>query len=270
MEVWRFMQHHSDECCGVAKRVRERAALSCQSRAAYFSVLAKQTWEQLEAVRGRRLAVLPALASFVLELPEGWEQDPPSRLEMCSHCAKLLEEVGGQLVDWAARGCGFQRGQLGACLPPACIQHLALLPCRSPAGQTVSVPADEPATRLPACLPECSWSMWSSGWQSIKQMWRSHAAWAACCCQRRRRRGRSSRRGQTLPCSSSSSSNRNGDPVMVAAQEPPQPLLVGQLRPEAALSGRELWQRALEESWMLDLALQYVAVHAQMYKCLLT
>ena len=57
---------------------------------------------------------------------------------------------------------------------------------------------------------------------------------------------------------------------MVAAQEPPQPLLVGQLRPEAALSGRELWQRALEESWMLDLALQYVAVHAQMYKCLLT
>ena len=45
-----------------------------------------------------------ALAIFILELPEGWEQDPPSRLDMCRRCAELLEQVsrhcggGGEAV----------------------------------------------------------------------------------------------------------------------------------------------------------------------------
>jgi hypothetical protein len=69
--------------------------LSFRSRATYYSVLAEQTWEQVQAVRGRRPAVLLALATFELKLPGGWEQDPPPRLDMCSRCAELVEQVGG-------------------------------------------------------------------------------------------------------------------------------------------------------------------------------
>ena len=96
MHQWRRMQHQLSECCGAAKRVWERAALSYESQAAYCKVLAKQTWEQLEAVRARRSRpVLTEMATFELQLPDGWEQDPPSRLHMCSRCATVLEQVGG-------------------------------------------------------------------------------------------------------------------------------------------------------------------------------
>ena len=93
---WREVQRQISKCCVAANRVGERAALSCQSRAAFYEVLANQTAEQLQAVRGRRPAVLLALANFKLELPRGWEADPPPRLDMCSRCAGLLEEVSGQ------------------------------------------------------------------------------------------------------------------------------------------------------------------------------
>jgi hypothetical protein len=50
---------------------------------------------QLHAVQTRSPTVLVALATFKLELPDGWERRPPSRLNMCSRCAKLVE-VGGR------------------------------------------------------------------------------------------------------------------------------------------------------------------------------
>ena len=114
------MQHQLSECCDAAKRVWERAALSYESQAAYCKVLAKQTWEQLEAVRARRSRpVLTEMATFELQLPDGWEQDPPSRLDMCSRCAKLLEQVdgfcmGGVRAGAARGGCGFGAMQLSA------------------------------------------------------------------------------------------------------------------------------------------------------------
>ena len=79
-----------------------------------------QTWEQLEAVQARRSRpVLTELATFELQLPDGWEQDPPSRLDMCSRCAKLLEQVdgfcmGGVRAGAARGGCGFGAMQLSA------------------------------------------------------------------------------------------------------------------------------------------------------------
>jgi hypothetical protein len=92
---WRDKLQRVSECCDAAKSVWKRAMLSCRSRAAYYNVLAKQTLEQLQAAKGRRPAVLLALVTFELELPEGWEQDPPPRLEMCRRCAELVEQVGG-------------------------------------------------------------------------------------------------------------------------------------------------------------------------------
>jgi hypothetical protein len=78
--------------------VWERAALSCRSRAACYHLLERQAKEQVNASLRRRPAVLLEEAILDLKLPAGWEQEPPSRLEMCATCAKLLKEVGGSFL----------------------------------------------------------------------------------------------------------------------------------------------------------------------------
>jgi hypothetical protein len=103
------MQHHLSECCGAAKQVWERAAVSYESQAAYYKVLAQQTWEQLEAVQARRSRpVLTELATFELQLPDGWEQDPPTRRPAWT-CAAAVLRCWSRWAGsrWEGRGwCG--------------------------------------------------------------------------------------------------------------------------------------------------------------------
>ena len=63
-----------------------------------------QTEEELAAAYARRKPVLVAEPALCLELPEELQQQPP-RLDMCSACAWLLQEVRvrhgcGEVVSW--------------------------------------------------------------------------------------------------------------------------------------------------------------------------
>ena len=53
-----------------------------------------QMAEDLAAAEARRPAVIAAQPTLRLELPEALQQAPP-RLDMCSECATLVQQVGG-------------------------------------------------------------------------------------------------------------------------------------------------------------------------------
>ncbi len=63
-----------------------------------------QVKEELAAAYARRTPVLVAEPALCLELPEELQQPPP-RLDMCSACARLIQEVRvrhgcGKVVSW--------------------------------------------------------------------------------------------------------------------------------------------------------------------------
>jgi hypothetical protein len=63
-----------------------------------------QAWEEGDALYEGRPAALKSLDTFELQLPVEWMEHPPDRLDMCSACAKLVEQVGGRApADRAAR-----------------------------------------------------------------------------------------------------------------------------------------------------------------------
>jgi hypothetical protein len=56
----------------------------------------QQAWEEVTALDAGRPAALAALATFKLQLPAEWVDHPPDRMDMCSGCARLVEQVGGR------------------------------------------------------------------------------------------------------------------------------------------------------------------------------
>jgi hypothetical protein len=55
----------------------------------------QQVREEMKALEEGRPAVPKWLATFELQLPVEWVEHPPDRLDMCSACARLVEQVGG-------------------------------------------------------------------------------------------------------------------------------------------------------------------------------
>lgn len=89
------------ECCAAAGWVQKRVAASYRSQAAYFQQRDEQAAEELLAAQQGRAPALVVLPSLQLVLPDAL-RDEPARLDMCSACAKLLEQVG----TWASvAGC---------------------------------------------------------------------------------------------------------------------------------------------------------------------
>ena len=55
-----------------------------------------QAWEEGDALYEGRPAALKSLATLELQLPVEWVEHLPDRLDMCSACAKLVEQGGGR------------------------------------------------------------------------------------------------------------------------------------------------------------------------------
>ena len=68
-----------------------------------------QAWEEGDALYEGRPAALKSLATLELQLPVEWVEHLPDRLDMCSACAKLVEQVGGRAGGWVRGGAPADR-----------------------------------------------------------------------------------------------------------------------------------------------------------------
>ena len=105
-----------------------------------------QVREELAAAEARRPAVIAAQPSLRLNLPEALQQAPP-RLDMCSKCARQLEQVGR-----GGGGCFFVRldtGDLRSTCNWAVLTPCPALPCL---GLVSVVWPSKPTRQTPACL----------------------------------------------------------------------------------------------------------------------
>lgn len=82
----------ADQCCAAHAWVQQRAAVSYEASHDYYNQVAEQFAEMLAAAEARRVEVVVAQPSLRLQLPEALQQSPP-RLDMCSKCARSLEEI---------------------------------------------------------------------------------------------------------------------------------------------------------------------------------
>jgi hypothetical protein len=87
-------------CCKASAQVQGRAAASYRAVAAFYRGMKTQAWEEGDALYEGRPAALKSLATLELQLPVEWVEHPPDRLDMCSACAKLVEQVGGRAGGW--------------------------------------------------------------------------------------------------------------------------------------------------------------------------
>jgi len=71
----------------------------------------EQSTEEVAAAQARRKAVIVAEPMLPLELSGELQQAPP-RMDMCSECARLLQEVGGGWLFIVGRGAGAADCQL--------------------------------------------------------------------------------------------------------------------------------------------------------------
>ena len=85
----------------LAAPVAATLALSCLPSA--------QLAEDLAAAEARRPPVIAVQPTLHLELPEALQQAPP-RLDMCSECAKFVEQVGGAGAGVGGRGLSMSYG----------------------------------------------------------------------------------------------------------------------------------------------------------------
>ena len=94
-----------------------------------------QMAEELAATEARRPPVIAAQPTLRLELPETLQQAPP-RLDMCSECAKFVQQVGGAGAGVGGRRLSTRRG------------------CH---GMPEPAPSASAEPELPACCPR-RWS----------------------------------------------------------------------------------------------------------------
>jgi hypothetical protein len=89
------------QCCGAARWATQRIAESYRALSDFYEQVAQQMAEDLAAAEARRLPVIAAQPTLRLELPEALQQ-APSRLDMCSKCARAVQQV--ELLEERCRG----------------------------------------------------------------------------------------------------------------------------------------------------------------------
>lgn len=88
-----YLMHPGKECCADCLRVRQRAAASCDGRAAWnedWELISTRRLEALEQGHPLPPMTLPYLE---LQLPEGMPEELPPSLDRCSACQGMLDEV---------------------------------------------------------------------------------------------------------------------------------------------------------------------------------
>ncbi|KAI7845009.1 hypothetical protein COHA_001375 [Chlorella ohadii] len=98
-----YEQPDSQQCCAAAGWVRQRVAASYRAQHGYHSwIVVQQSSEELAAAHARRPAVIAAEPMLRLELSGTLQQVPP-RMDMCSECAQLLEQL--ELTEGSCQAC---------------------------------------------------------------------------------------------------------------------------------------------------------------------
>ncbi|KAI7837610.1 hypothetical protein COHA_008536 [Chlorella ohadii] len=87
-----YEQPAARECCAANGWVRSRLAASWWAAHDYGCQFIEQTKEELAAAEARRPPVLVAQPALHLHLPAALQQPPP-RLDMCSACARRLQQA---------------------------------------------------------------------------------------------------------------------------------------------------------------------------------
>ncbi|PRW51065.1 hypothetical protein C2E21_5492 [Chlorella sorokiniana] len=82
---------HTRMCCGAAQWATQRIAASYHALADFYEQVVQQRVEDLAAAEARRQPIIAAQPTLHLELPEALQQPPP-RLDMCSECAKFVQQ----------------------------------------------------------------------------------------------------------------------------------------------------------------------------------
>ncbi|PRW51170.1 E3 ubiquitin- ligase RNF213-like [Chlorella sorokiniana] len=82
---------HTRTCCGAAQWATQRIAASYHALADFYEQVVQQMAEDLAAAEARRQPIIAAQPTLHLELPEALQQPPP-RLDMCSECAKFVQQ----------------------------------------------------------------------------------------------------------------------------------------------------------------------------------
>ncbi|KAI7837202.1 hypothetical protein COHA_008993 [Chlorella ohadii] len=95
-------QPATQQCCAAAGWVRQRAAASYEAQHGYYSLIVVQSTEEVAAAQARRRAVIVAEPMLRLELSGELQQAPP-RMDTCSECAQLLQEV--ELAEGSSQAC---------------------------------------------------------------------------------------------------------------------------------------------------------------------